>query len=140
LPPLDDRGRYPEATGSELLDIAQITLTEALLPYIEPNQRSLALMVASAMRMVAREIEQRSALDEMRARLTAIADPSGDTEGEHLLVAAIRGGHLDGDSSLHMGLWEDAVVRVSVARPSMLTRVERRMAGLSDEAVSAEQA
>jgi len=145
--PMHDRGPlHPETTGSALLDAAQRALVDGLLPHLAPEHRTLARMIASAMRMAAREFEQEQALAAGRVELRALlAAAPGDSPDEGRLeversdrattregILAIREGRFDADPRLHALLWADAAVRASVAKPSSLTRVERRLAGLPE--------
>jgi len=116
----------PETASSALLDIAQKTLSEVLLPHLQGEQRYAAMMIGSAMRMVAREIAQADAMAQSSEAL-ADAVPSRDFG---TLVRAIRHGQFDAAPVLHAKLWTDAVVRTSVSKPSALARVEKRLAGI----------
>lgn len=134
---MSERDRHhPETTGSALLDIAQRALIEGLLPHLNVEQRTLARMVASAMRMTAREIEQERALAASTREIAAMLSSATENgthdvpDREHVL--AVRQGRFDADPRLHALLWADAAVRASVAKPSSLSRIERRLAGLPD--------
>jgi hypothetical protein len=124
---------------SGLLDCAQRLLGDEIALHLDAEKRYLALMIGSAMRMAAREAEQASRLAEAEADLLQLLPP-GVAEAGGLradaaaaLVDAIRSGALDCDPRAHGLLWTDAVVRTSVTRPSALSRIERRMAGLPCE-------
>ncbi|MGG5823455.1 tripartite tricarboxylate transporter substrate-binding protein [Falsiroseomonas sp. HW251] len=78
------RALHPEATGPALLDAALLATERDLLPTLSGHSRLTALMVASALRMAAREARRRGAL------LTA-APAAG-------LGPALRAGRHDGDA------------------------------------------
>jgi hypothetical protein len=130
-----------EVSISGLLDCAQNLLSDAIAPHLDPDRRYLAAMIGSAMRMAARECEQAERLAGARAALLDIVgqapalsdDPQADAA--EALVDAIRGGDLDADPHAHGLLWADAVLRTSVTKPSALSRIERRMAGLPGEEI-----
>ena len=138
MPPLERDPQHPEATRSALLDIAQRTLTEGLLPHLAPEHRTLGLMVASAVRMAAREFEQQQTLaaghEELRALLSESSDAGSGTALGRGHVLAIREGRFDAEPRLHALLWAEAAVRASIAKPSSLSRQERRLAGLPEAA------
>lgn len=106
----------PETGGADLLDIAEATLVSAVLPSLTGEARFAALMVASAIRMVARE-----------GRLPALDGPATDPRA---LVAAIRAGLHDADTSLHAALLADAARRTFLSRPDALSGEDRTSAGL----------
>lgn len=128
-----------DAPISALIDCAQRLLSEEIVPHLDGERRYLALMIASAMRMAAREAEQTDRLEHTESgllKLAASAPPGPHkerTDAAAALVDAIRSGAHDGDPHAHGLLWADAVVRTSVTRPSALARIERRMAGLPCE-------
>jgi hypothetical protein len=108
--------KRPETGGADLLDIAEATLVTAVLPTLTGEARFAALMVASAMRMVARE-----------GRLPV---PDGPAPDPRALVAAIRAGRHDTDRELHAALLNDAARRTFLSRPDTLSGEDRRAAGL----------
>jgi hypothetical protein len=133
----------PETAGSALLDIAQRTLAEIVLPGLEGDRRTAALMVGSAIRMAAREIAQETILADANAGLLAFAkgtEASGEARPgtARELVEAIRAGRYDADRELHALLWADAAARASVSKPSALRRIERALAGLPGDLIQSE--
>lgn len=127
LQPKPEFSLHPETAGSALLDIAQRTLNDAVLPAVSGDARYAALMVAAAIRMAAREAE-------LGAWLAASAKAvQAQSRGETMahLVTALRAGRHDADPLLHGVLWADAALRTSIAKPSVLTPTERRVLGLA---------
>lgn len=126
---------------SGLLDCAQRLLSDEIAPHLNGDRRYLALMIGSAMRMAARQAEQSDRLAAAEAALLQLSGldlaESGAPPAAAALVDAIRGGALDSDARAHGLLWTDAVVRASVTKPSVLSRIERRMAGLPGEEIAA---
>lgn len=125
-----------DASISALLDSAQRLLGEEITPHLDQERRFLALMIGSAMRMAARQAEQSERLAQAEAALLDLTQETGDEQDEPpadpawALIAAIRAGAADADQRVHGLLWTDAVIRTSVTKPSMLSRIERRLAGL----------
>jgi hypothetical protein len=124
----------PEVTGSALLDAAQRALVESVVPQLSGDERYLALMIGNAMRIVAREIAQDELLSKVEAALFECGSATVDAlERASDLIFQIRAGRYDADVRLHAALWANAVVRVSISKPSALARTERRLAGLEEE-------
>src|SRR3954453_4043338 len=99
--------------GAALLDVAQQTLAQEIAPTLKGQQRYVALMVANAMGIVAREIEQESAAAKAWDARIARVEDAGDGSIEASagqLVAAIREGRHDADAALHGALLETAQV------------------------------
>jgi hypothetical protein len=125
-----------DASISALLDSAQRLLGEEITPHLDQERRYLALMIGSAMRMAARQAEQSERLAQAQAALLDLTQETSDEQYEppvdppRALIAAIRAGVTDAGQRVHSLLWTDAVVRTSVTKPSMLSRIERRLAGL----------
>ena len=123
----------PEITATELLDIAQQTLSTDVIPHLEGDPRSIALMIGRAMRLVARECAQQHRFLAAQATLLALVDKTDDPDRTRTLCRNIRDGLHDADPRLHTALWADAAVRTSISKPSLLARTERRLVGLSEE-------
>lgn len=106
---------HTQPAGADLLETARTILRKELLPALPPAQRHLALMVANAMGIAARQLEagetaQRRELEQL-AQLLALAPPdtgaSLESEQDRLgdaLHAAIRAGHADPGAPLHDAL------------------------------------
>jgi len=110
--------------GAALLDVAQQALAQEIAPTLKGQQRYVALMVANAMGIVAREIEQESAAAKAWERALARAEREGDGSLEACasqLVAAIREGRHDADAALHGALLETAQVAAGIWKPSLAT-------------------
>lgn len=120
-----------EISGIDLLDIAQQTLSTDVVQHLEGNPRYIALLIGRAIRMVAREYAQQQRGHAARAALLALVDGTDDDDRMRDLCRNIRDGMHDADPRLHTALWADTVIRTSISRPSLLTRAECRLAGLS---------
>jgi hypothetical protein len=104
----------PDSTqGERLLQTARDVLREQLLPALPPQQRHAALMVANAMAIAARELNQRTDAAQDAARAAA----------DRRLCDAIRAGHADRGTEavqLHARLLADTRARVEVSNPKFL--------------------
>ena len=114
--------------GAALLEVAQRALAEEITPGLKGRERYAALMIANAMRIVAREIEAearaKAAWD--RALAHARGEDSADPEASvSRLVAAIRGGDHDADPALHGALLDTAQVAAAVWKPSLAEAPDR---------------
>ena len=110
--------------GAALLEVAQQALAQELAPTLKGQQRYVALMVANAMGIVAREIEQESATAKAWENALARVEREGDGSIEasaRQLVAAIREGRHDADAALHGALLETAQVAAGIWKPSLAT-------------------
>lgn len=104
-------------SGAALLDVARRALLDELAPALSGRQRYVALMVANAVGIAMREIEQTGATS--RAWEKALAPVAG-AEGDPItsLVTAIREGRQDGDPALHAALTETTEVAAGIWKPS----------------------
>ncbi len=91
--------------GAELLALARRTLLDDLLPSLPDEKRYQALMLANALAIVGRELEQ--PVTEDKAALDALA-----TE--------IRSGRHDGDAALYRRLLAWTEARVAITNPKAL--------------------
>ena len=115
----------------ELLDLAQQVLNEQVAPQLSADHSNLVHMVGTALRMVAREWAQADRLASIQEELQGLsAERSAASATPLLLAQQIRAGVFDADPRLHAALWEETVIRTSIVRPSILSRIERRMAGM----------
>jgi hypothetical protein len=120
-----------EVTGTELLDLAQQTLEEQIVPQLSGKHRYVAQMIGVAIRIVAREIVQEDHLLKAgEALLVLAAHPQDLSEGRFSFAREIRDGRHDADSRVHAALWAETVIRTSISKPSVLARTERRLAGM----------
>jgi hypothetical protein len=100
-----------EPSGAALLDAARRALTEEVVPGLTGRPRYVALMVANAVGIAAREIAE---ADRLRA---AGADVLAG-EPVEALVAAIRAGARDADANLHAALEATAALAAQVWKPT----------------------
>ena len=103
--------------GAALLDVAQQALTQDIAPALKGQQRYVVLMVANAIGIVAREIEQEVAVakawDRALARVEQGHEGSLEASASRL-VQAIRDGEHDADPVLHSTLLETAGVAAGI--------------------------
>ncbi len=101
-----------EPSGAALLDAARRALTDEVIPGLTGRPRYVALMVANAIGIAAREITEAEAL-------RASAESVLDGEPAQALVQAIRAGERDADRNLHAALTEAAEVAARVWKPTV---------------------
>ncbi|MCJ2090645.1 DUF6285 domain-containing protein [Methylobacterium sp. E-005] len=100
-----------EPSGAALLDAARRALTEEVVPGLTGRPRYVALMVANAIGIAAREIAEADRLSAAGADVLA-------GEPVAALVAAIRAGGRDADPNLHEALEAAAMVAAQVWKPA----------------------
>ncbi len=108
--------------GAALLDVAHQALTQEIAPALKGQQRYVALMVANAIGIAAREIEQADKVAKAWDRALARVEQKGEgnLEGSvSRLVAAIRSGEHDADPALHGALLETATVAAGIWIPAL---------------------
>lgn len=108
--------------GAALLDVAHQALTQEIAPALKGQQRYVALMVANAIGVVAREIEQADKVAKAWDRALARVEQEGEGNLEvsaSRLVAAIRNGEHDADPALHGALLDTALVAAEIWKPSL---------------------
>jgi hypothetical protein len=111
--------------GAALLDAAHQALTQDIAPALKGQQRYVVLMVANAIGIVAREIEQEAAATKAWDRALARVAKEGNLEASaSRLVEAIRDGEHDADPALHSALLETAVVAAGIWKPALATPVD----------------
>jgi hypothetical protein len=87
-------------------------LKDKLIPEATGVARYQMLMVISALGMAERELTESASLDAALSAPAALA--GGDTA---TLVAAIRAGRHDADSTLHAALVNASAARVAISKP-----------------------
>jgi Domain of unknown function (DUF6285) len=107
--------------GAALLDVARQTLLQDIAPGLEGGRRYTVLMVANAMGIVGREIEQQSLVERAwREALSRVAEDGADLDvSATRLVRAIRDGEHDADAALHGALRATANVAAGIWKPSL---------------------
>ena len=103
-----------EPSGAALLDAARRALMEEVVPGLTGRPRYVALMVANAIGIAAREIAQADRLKETSTRLLGIAGDDGLDD----LVRAIRAGARDADPELHAALRAGADAAAEIWKPA----------------------
>ena len=103
-----------EPSGAALLDAARRALTEEVVPGLTGRPRYVALMVANAIGIAAREIAQADRLGEASARLLGGADHDSLDD----LVDLIRSGARDADPELHTRLSAATEAAADIWKPS----------------------
>ena len=120
-------------SGAALLEVAEQALMTEIAPALEGGKRYTALMIANAMRIVAREINVAATAARTRGRV--LGDGPGSPDDLAMkLTQSIRAGACDGDVALHKALCENAVVAASIWKPTLASLDERRAAGLDEHA------
>jgi hypothetical protein len=107
--------------GAALLNVAHQALTQDIAPGLKGQQRYVVLMVANAIGIVAREIEQEAAVAKAWDRaLARVEHDNGTLEASaSRLVQAIRTGDHDADPTLHSALLETAIVAAGIWKPAL---------------------
>ena len=105
----DDPGDCPD--GAALLWQARETLMAELLPTLREPARLSALMIANAISIAARELE-----DQHRQQ----AVEEGPAVPPRVLVAEIRAGKWDGDPVVHEMLNRETIRHLEIANPKAL--------------------
>jgi hypothetical protein len=107
---------------SGLLDVAGETLRARVLAGPESERRFAGLMVASAMAMASRAVNQAEKLADARKGVTALApSPSPFDDPLQAVSILIRAGAFDGDPEAYRRLLADARARTRVTRPGALS-------------------
>lgn len=99
-----------EPAGAELLKVARASLLEALLPLLPAESHYTARMVANAMAIAARELQQ---------------PPADSAVDAARLAREIRAGRHDGGDIAPL-LREITRARLAVSNPRLLAPVDRR--------------
>ena len=102
--------------GADLLDVARRALLDEIAPTLTGRQRYVALMVANAIGIAQREIEDGDATRSAWKRAASAAAISGD-DPLPALTSAIRAGRHDADPALHAALCETAEVAARIWKP-----------------------
>ena len=108
--------------GAALLDVAHQALTQEIAPALKGQQRYVALMVANAIGIATREIEQADKVAKAWDRALAQVEQEGEGNldvSASRLVAAIRNGEHDADPVLHGALLDTALVAAEIWKPSL---------------------
>ena len=105
--------------GAALLDVARQTLLQEIAPGLEGGRRYAVLMVANAIGIVGREIEQQSLVERAwRVALSRVAEEGADLDvSATRLVRAIRDGEHDADAALHGALQEATKLAAGIWKP-----------------------
>jgi Domain of unknown function (DUF6285) len=106
---------------SGLLTVAEETLRTRVLAGPEGERRFAGLMVASAMAMAARAVDEAERLADARRGVTALApSPSPFEDPLQAVSMLIRAGAFDGDPETYRRLLADAEARTRVTRPGVV--------------------
>jgi Domain of unknown function (DUF6285) len=118
---------------ANLLKAAEKLLRDTVVAHSQSDTRFAGLMVASAISMVERSLR----FEQDRAAATRDVDglvpiPNPFASNCEALVHLIRGGVMDGADDAYRRLLVDAIIRTSVTKPSTVTALEQRLAGLEE--------
>jgi hypothetical protein len=114
--------------GADLLDVARISLLEEVAPLLKGQPRYIALMVANAIGITARELNE---AERWRRACRVVLDRVPGNGGESAeasigrLVASIRSGKHDADIALFDALTETVEVAASIWKPARSVPVAR---------------
>jgi len=109
--------------GKDLLEVAELTLKQDILPDLEGDARYQALMIASAMRIAKRQMDGIDAPEqERRDLLDLLACDAGDVLSlNKLLVQKIRQGNIaEGSKEYHkiqVHLLKVAEMKLQISNP-----------------------
>ena len=127
-----------DPSGAALLEVAHDTLMGEIAPDLTGRSRYLALMIASAIRMVAREIAGAALVDAVGRRLArSLARAAEAQEPAAEVSRAIRAGTVDADARLYAALRELTLVAVSISKPGFLSSPEREAVAIANDAAPA---
>lgn len=115
-------------TGEELLKIARDVLKNELLPLLPKDKSYQALMIANAMSIAERQLQQGSEPQQKEQEvLSMLLKKSGDlSELNKELAKNIRQGVFDENSDVMKFLWEQTVQRVRESAPKVLSHYQKR--------------
>src|SRR5580692_8567709 len=107
--------------GAALLDVARSSLLEEVAPVLKGHPRYAVLMVANAMGIAARELNEadrsRRAWDPVLSRADGDESHSMDALIGNL-IQSLRSGELDGDAALYDSLRETVEVAADIWKPT----------------------
>lgn len=106
---------HDNPSGAALLDVARQALMDEIAPTLSGRPRYVVLMVANAIGIAMREIEQGAA--RAKAWNRALETVSSDDNPAAALVRAIREGRHDADSELYAALTDTADIAADIWRP-----------------------
>lgn len=110
--------------GADLLDVARRALLDEIAPTLTGRHRYVALMVANAVGIAQREIEDGDASRYAWERAASAASIAGD-DPLATLAASIRQGRHDADAALHAALCETAEVAARIWKPARVEGADK---------------
>src|SRR3954447_7108429 len=108
---------YDHPSSAALLDVAREALTEEIAPALTGRPRYVVLMVANAIGIAMREIEQAAA--NAKAWDRALESVSSEADPVVALVRAIRAGKHDADADLYAALLDTADIAAGIWKPAL---------------------
>ena len=110
-----------DPSGADLLDAARRALTEEVVPGLTGRPRYVALMVANAIGIAAREIAQADRLQDTADRVLSGAEAAENAadDAAGALVRALRAGMRDADPDLHAALTAASEAAADVWKPAV---------------------
>jgi hypothetical protein len=103
-----------EPSGAALIEAARRALTEEVVPGLTGRPRYVALMVANALGIAAREIGEGASLAGTAAGVLGEGEADNALDA---LIREIRAGSRDADPALHAALTRQADVAAGVWKP-----------------------
>ena len=107
--------------GAALLDVARRSLLDEVAPALKGQPRYVALMVANAMGIAAREIEEHSRFERARSAVLARAAQEDGAPVDTAitgLVRSLRSGRHDADTALYGALRDCVEIAAVIWKPS----------------------
>ena len=104
--------------GADLLAVARRSLLDDVAPALKGQPRYVALMVANAMGIALRELEEAERFE--RANRAVLGHDQGGSadSASARLVASVRGGRHDADPSLYDALKASVEVAATIWKPA----------------------
>ena len=106
--------------GAALLDVARRALLDEVAPALKGQPRYIALMVANAMGIATRELQEADRIERARGAVLARAGRVEVAPADELingLVQSIRTGRHDADAPLYDALRENVEIAADIWKP-----------------------
>ena len=108
-------------TGAALLDVARRALLDEIAPTLTGRPRYVVLMVANAMGIAMREMDETETSAQAWDR--ALAPVAGAVDNPlAALATAIRSGRTDGDSELYAALQATTEIAAGIWKPALTAK------------------
>jgi Domain of unknown function (DUF6285) len=111
--------------GAALLDVARRSLLDEVAPALKGQPRYITLMVANAMGIAARELEEAERFERAQSAVLARVERSDDASADALvkgLVQSLRAGRHDADTALYVALKENVDIAADIWKPAPIAK------------------